>query len=262
MGDERGRGERNGGGEHRRAPPPRQDDDVPARGQHRQAGAGRRRDEREEWYLPVPVEHRMRREREQGSGRRRGPRKLAHPRERREGHGQRRHEERQPQHAELGERLEVEIVRVARLVRDRPFLEPDALERPGAGADERLATNHVRCHTPVVGPSVAGDGQHAVVEASVGGRLLLGERRPRALDHRPRAARSSDGGNDERDRERAAGTHEHAPRSSGGQKARKHVCRAGLNDCRGAREHEELAGEMRALALRRLQGRPGCGERR
>ena len=51
---------------------------------------------------------------------------------------QRRQEQGQPDRPELGQRLEVEVVRVAGVEGDRPLPEPVRLEAPGAGPEQRL----------------------------------------------------------------------------------------------------------------------------
>ena len=65
----------------------------------------------------------------------------------------------EPDRAELGERLEVEVVGVARGVRDRALLQPPALVAPGARAEERLALDHPPGDAPVVAAPVPGDAE-------------------------------------------------------------------------------------------------------
>ena len=51
-------------------------------------------------------------------------------------------EQGEPDGAELGKRLEIQVVRVARVVRRGPLLQPAPLEAAGPLAQQRLALDH------------------------------------------------------------------------------------------------------------------------
>jgi hypothetical protein len=157
---------------------------APAEEQERRAAGERRAADRGE--LPVPVERGVDEERRVATGRGRGERAAARAPEHRQRCRERGEQCREPHRAELGERLEVEVVRVARVCGDRAVGEPPALVARGAAACQGPGTHLAPRDAPVVGAAVAGEraepaGQVALVrlERSREGAVGRTGRRPR-----------------------------------------------------------------------------------
>ena len=81
-----------------------------------------------------------------------------------ERHEERGHEQRQPDDAELGERLHVERVTVAHDQERRPSLVPEILERPRALADEWMLATGVPGDAKLLASPVPGDAEEPLVE--------------------------------------------------------------------------------------------------
>ena len=143
----------------------------------------REQPERDRRHLPVPVDAGVQRppdpHREQhGVGM---PLVAARPRrERRQQRQERREEQHEAHEPELGQRLEVERVRVLHLQVVRPVLLPALLEGPGALAGDRRAREALERHLPLVEPAVVAEvGQPAapallldVADPVVGGEAV------------------------------------------------------------------------------------------
>ena len=96
----------------------------------------------------------MQEERQVGGGRDRSERLATRAKQADDRDRRRYEDEREPDRSELGERLEIEIVRVTRVERSRPLAEPRTLVAPGAGAQDRVGFHLVPGDAPVVAAAV------------------------------------------------------------------------------------------------------------
>ena len=167
-----------------RQPGPRRVEDE----QHRGTG---QRDQRQQGDLPVPVDGRVDDECCQDADGDRRARVAPDARHRSEGRQEDEQEEHEPDRTELRQRLEIEVVRIPRLVRHGPLAEPRAGERSGTLAEQRMALDHPsarpssrrsdRCRTLTEAGGRAGGG------ASEARRRMLPVPGRRSLPGHPRA---------------------------------------------------------------------------
>ena len=180
-----------------------------------------------------------------------------------------RREQREADEPELGERLELEGVRVADDLVDVALAQPGLAEAARADARERVVEPGVDRHAPVVVAVGAQGGEALVRRAGDGRRLLVaaggddrddeqrrdrGQRGPsrparqgeRAVGRRDARGERRERGEDERDHE-----HDRAFAPRGGRASRRAPARAGLSGRgegagRARREHERRGAQLRA----------------
>ena len=113
-------------------------------------------------------------------------------RRRRRGAAERQEQQSEPDRAQLAQRLQVEVVRVADLVLDRPVLVPVLLVRARSPTEEGVVPPLVPGLLPELGPVAAREREQAVAEVRVrAGRRLL-ERVVGPVDHVHGAAEPDD----------------------------------------------------------------------
>src|SRR5439155_23169952 len=76
-----------------------------------------------------------------------------------ERNGERDQQERESERPELGERLEIERMRLLRGLRHRAFLHPPVRERPRTGAEHRIRLRLAYRDAPVVGTVMTAQGE-------------------------------------------------------------------------------------------------------
>ena len=259
------RHDREGGGrarEPRPAPTPRSSTEAPEPARRTRTTPRSTDAERHRGDLEVPVEHEVEEERDVGGQRGPAGRVSDCPPDSEQRDPEGRHQEGQPDRAELGERLEVAVVRVLRVQERGPLPDPGTLVAPRALAEERLPADHRERDPPVVAARARRRAEQPV------GRALLRRRGGAHLadlahadDHDPDCGERCDGrdgaprGARQPDRRAAAGGR--LPRRRRGRRARG----GSLPRRPRSRGRRTTRPARRRAPRRRGSLRAGCGRR-